>query len=160
MQDEAQLPVVYFAFFKTEVRMAVVTDYIDMSTKGRTDIIDVTERVQDKLLKSELISGTVTISCIGSTGGLTTVEYEPGLVKHDIEQFLESILPYSREYAHHKTWHDHNGYGHVRSFLIKTSQTFPFSNKQLILGTWQQIIFCEFDEKPRRRTIYCQIIGD
>ena len=78
----------------------------------------------------------------------------------DIEDFLEKVLPYNKNYKHHQTWGDHNGAGHVRSFLIKTSQTFPFTNNLLILGTWQQIIFIESDEKPRFRKIYCQTMGE
>ena len=132
----------------------------DIQTKTQCDLIDITTFVQKAVKESEITDGIVNVHVAGSTGAISTIEYEPGLVKHDIEEFLEKILPYSREYAHHKTWYDHNGSGHLRSFLIKTSQTFPFTNKRLILGTWQQIIFCEFDEKPRRRTIYCQVIGD
>ncbi|MHA1256758.1 MAG: secondary thiamine-phosphate synthase enzyme YjbQ, partial [Promethearchaeota archaeon] len=96
----------------------------------------------------------------GSTGAISTTEYEPGLVQHDIEELFERIIPYKHDYHHHKTWHDHNGAGHLRSFLIKTSQTFPFQNGKLILGTWQEVIFVECDEKPRLRKIYCQIIGE
>ena len=132
----------------------------DIQTKTQCDLIDITTFVQKAVKESEITDGIVNVHVAGSTGAISTIEYEPGLVKHDIEEFLEKILPYSREYAHHKTWYDHNGSGHLRSFLIKTSQTFPFTNKRLILGTWQQIIFCEFDEKPRRRTIYCQVIGE
>ena len=132
----------------------------DIQTKTQCDLIDITTFVQKAVKESKITDGIVNVHVAGSTGAISTIEYEPGLVKHDIEEFLEKILPYSREYAHHKTWYDHNGSGHLRSFLIKTSQTFPFTNKRLILGTWQQIIFCEFDEKPRRRTIYCQVIGD
>ena len=132
----------------------------DIQTKTQCDLIDITTFVQKAVKESEITDGIVNVHVAGSTGAISTIEYEPGLVKHDIEEFLEEILPYSREYAHHKTWYDHNGSGHLRSFLIKTSQTFPFTNKRLILGTWQQIIFCEFDEKPRRRTIYCQVIGE
>jgi secondary thiamine-phosphate synthase enzyme len=80
--------------------------------------------------------------------------------KHDIKDLLEKLIPYDKNYAHHKTWHDHNGAGHLRSFLLKTSQTFPFKNKKLILGSWQNVIFVENDEKPRHREIYCSIIGE
>jgi len=140
--------------------MTVDLKTFQIRTNAYCDIINITQQVQEIIYKSSIKDGLVTVHVAGSTGAISTIEYEPGLVKHDIEDFLEKILPYNKNYAHHKTWHDHNGAGHVRSFLIKTSQTFPLQNNKLILGTWQQIIFCEFDEKPRSRTIYVQIIGE
>ncbi|MFX1394109.1 MAG: secondary thiamine-phosphate synthase enzyme YjbQ [Promethearchaeota archaeon] len=140
--------------------MTVDLKTFQIRTNAYCDIINITQQVQDAIYKSEIKDGLVNVHVAGSTGAISTTEYEPGLVKHDIEDFLEKILPYNKNYAHHKTWHDHNGSGHLRSFLIKTSQTFPFQNNKLILGTWQQIIFCEFDEKPRSRTIYVQILGE
>jgi len=141
-------------------QMTVVLKSFQLRTEPYCDIIDITQQVQNAVKKSSIKDGIVNVSVAGSTGAISTTEYEPGLVKHDIEDFLEKILPYNKNYAHHKTWHDHNGAGHVRSFLIKTSQTFPFQNGRVILGTWQQIIFLELDEKPRSRTIYIQIIGE
>ena len=140
--------------------MTVVLKSFQLRTEPYCDIIDITQQVQNAVKESGIKNGIVNVSVAGSTGAISTTEYEPGLVKHDIEDFLEKILPYNKNYAHHKTWHDHNGAGHLRSFLIKTSQTFPFQNGKLILGTWQQVIFCEFDEKPRSRSIYIQIIGE
>ena len=140
--------------------MTVDLKTFQIRTNAYCDIINITQQVQEIIYKSSIKDGLVNVHVAGSTGAISTIEYEPGLVKHDIEDFLEKILPYNKNYAHHKTWHDHNGAGHVRSFLIKTSQTFPLQNNKLILGTWQQIIFCEFDEKPRSRTIYVQIIGE
>lgn len=141
-------------------QMTVVLKSFQLRTNAYCDIIDITQEVQNAVKESGIKNGIVNVSVAGSTGAISTTEYEPGLVKHDIEDFLEKILPYNKNYAHHKTWHDHNGAGHLRSFLIKTSQIFPFQNGKLILGTWQQVIFCEFDEKPRSRTIYIQIIGE
>jgi len=140
--------------------MTVVLKTFQLSTKPYCDIIDITHQVQTAVSESKIKDGIVNVSVAGSTGAISTTEYEPGLVKHDIENLLENIIPYNKNYAHHKTWHDHNGAGHLRSFLVKTSQTFPFQNRQVILGTWQQIIFLELDEKTRSRTIYVQIIGE
>ncbi len=141
--------------------MTVVLNTFELKTKPYCDVINITEQVQNAVSKSDIKDGIVNVHVSGSTGAISTVEYEPGLVKNDIEEFLEKIIPYDRDYKHHRTWGDHNGAGHLRSFLLKTSQTFPFHNKKLILGTWQQIIFCEFDEKRGRvRKIYVTIIGE
>ncbi len=140
--------------------MTVVLKTFELRTKAYCDVINITQQVQDALNKSNVKDGIVNVHVAGSTGAISTIEYEPGLVKHDIENFLEKIIPYDYNYKHHQTWGDHNGSGHLRSFLLKTSQTFPFQNKKLILGTWQNIIFIECDEKARSRTIYCQFIGE
>lgn len=140
--------------------MTVVLKTFELRTKAYCDVIDITPEVRTAIQKSGIQDGIVNVHVAGSTGAISTVEYEPGLVKHDIEEFLESIIPYKNNYKHHRTWGDHNGAGHLRSFLIKTSMTFPFQNQKLILGTWQNIIFLECDEKGRSRTIYCQIIGE
>ena len=140
--------------------MTVVLKTFQLKTKPYCDIIDITNQVQTAVNESKIKDGIVNVSVAGSTGAISTTEYEPGLVKQDIENFLENIIPYNKNYAHHKTWHDHNGAGHVRSFLIKTSQTFPFQNGKVILGTWQQIIFLELDERSRDRKIFIRIIGE
>ena len=140
--------------------MAVLTYDLHVSTKGRCDVIDITNEVQSAIKKSKIKDGIVNVHVGGSTGAISTTEYEPGLVKNDIEEFLEKIIPYDKNYKHHRTWGDHNGAGHLRSFLLKTSMTFPFQNQRLLLGTWQQIIFIECDEKGRNREIYCMIIGE
>jgi len=140
--------------------MTAVLKTFELRTKAYCDVINITEQVQQCINKSSINDGIVNIHVAGSTGAISTVEYEPGLVKHDIKDLLENLIPYDKNYAHHKTWHDYNGAGHLRSFLIKTSQVFPFKNQKLILGTWQQIIFIECDEKARSRKIYCMIIGD
>jgi len=140
--------------------MPVQLKSFEIKTEPFCDVIDITSQVNTAIKESSINMGIVTVHVAGSTGAISTTEYEPGLVKHDIEDLLEKLTPYEINYHHHKTWGDHNGAGHLRSFLLKTSQTFPFQNKKLILGTWQQIIFCEFDEKPRYRRVYCQIIGE
>jgi len=138
----------------------VVLETFEIKTKAYCDVINITPHVQSAVERSGLKDGIVNIHVAGSTGAISTTEYEPGIVKHDIKDLLEKLIPYDKNYAHHKTWHDHNGAGHLRSFLLKTSQTFPFKNKELILGTWQNIIFIENDEKSRHRKIYCSIIGE
>jgi len=138
----------------------VVLETFEIKTKAYCDVINITPQVQSAVERSGLKDGIVNVHIAGSTGAISTTEYEPGIVKHDIKDLLEKLIPYDENYAHHKTWHDHNGAGHLRSFLLKTSQTFPFNNKKLILGTWQNVIFVENDEKPRHRKIYCSIIGE
>ena len=140
--------------------MTTVLETFDLKTKAYYDIINITENVQQIINKSGIKDGIINVHVAGSTGAISTVEYEPGLVNYDIKNLLEKIIPYKEDYAHHKTWHDYNGAGHLRSFLIKTSQTFPFKNQKLILGTWQQIIFIECDERARSRKIYCMMIGE
>ncbi|MBY9015885.1 MAG: secondary thiamine-phosphate synthase enzyme YjbQ [Candidatus Lokiarchaeota archaeon] len=140
--------------------MTVVLETFEIKTKAYCDVINITSQVQNATERSGLKNGIVNVHIAGSTGAISTVEYEPGLVQHDIEDFLEKIIPYKENYAHHKTWHDYNGAGHLRSFLIKTSQTFPFKNKNLILGSWQNIVFIENDEKSRVRKIYVTLIGE
>jgi secondary thiamine-phosphate synthase enzyme len=140
--------------------MTVDFQTFGIKTRAYTDVINITNEVQNSIKKSGIENGIVNVHIAGSTGAISTTEYEPGLVDHDIKDILETLIPYKKNYAHHKTWHDYNGAGHLRSFLIKTSQTFPFKNQKLILGTWQQIIFIECDEKPRSRTIHCTIIGE
>ena len=140
--------------------MTVVLETFEIKTKPYCEVINITSQVQNALERSGLKNGIINVHVAGSTGAISTVEYEPGLVQTDIKEFLEKIIPYKENYAHHKTWHDYNGAGHLRSFLLKTSQTFPFHNEKLILGTWQQVIYIENDEKGRHRTIYCQIIGE
>jgi secondary thiamine-phosphate synthase enzyme len=138
----------------------VVLETFEIKTKAYCDVINITPQVQSAVERSGLKDGIVNVHVAGSTGAISTTEYEPGIVKHDIKDLLEKLIPYDKNYAHHNTWHDHNGAGHLRSFLLKTSQTFPFKNKELILGTWQNIIFVENDEKFRVREIFVTAIGE
>ncbi len=140
--------------------MAVKIHKFGLKTKAYCDVINITQEVESALSKSGIKDGIVNVHVGGSTGAISTTEFEPGLVKHDIKNLLDNLIPYDEDYAHHKTWHDYNGAGHLRSFLLKTSQTFPFQNGSLLLGTWQNIIFIENDEKDRRREIICTIIGE
>ena len=137
----------------------VVTEYISVKTKGYTDVIDITAKCQDLISASGLQNGSATIFNPGSTGGLTTIEYEPNLVK-DLKDALEILAPVDKEYAHARTWHDDNGSGHVRSSLMGPSISVPFVNAELTLGTWQQIVFCDFDTRGRQRELVVQIVGE
>lgn len=137
----------------------VKTDKIQFNTSGTGDIINLTDEIQNSILKSDISSGTVTIFAPGSTTGLTTIEYEPGLLK-DMPQLMEKLVPSDKPYEHDKTWHDGNGFSHLRSALIGPDITIPFASKKLTIGKWQQVVFLEFDNKPRNRTVILQIIGD
>ena len=139
--------------------MIIKSRTIQLKTKGYTDILDITGKVQGLINEEGFLEGSVLISAIGSTTGITTVEYEPGLVNHDISEMLDTLAPYGMQYEHNKTWGDDNGAAHLRSTLIGTSQTIPFQNGKLTLGTWQQIIFIDFDTRPRNREIVVQIMG-
>ena len=139
--------------------MDVETTFVEFSTQGKTDIIDLTEEVQQKITDSQFSEGSVLVSAIGSTTGITTVEFEPGLVNHDIKEMFSKIAPYGVDYKHNKTWGDDNGAAHLRSTITGTSETYPFQNRKLILGTWQQIIFLDYDTRPRSRRVVVQISG-
>ena len=139
--------------------MDVVTKKIKLSTKGDTDIINITAEVASAVLSSDLKNGSVTIFVPGSTGGITTVEYEPGLVE-DLKTFFEKIAPKSDTYQHNIRWQDGNGYSHIRASFLGPGTTVPFINGKMPLGKWQQIIFIDFDNRPRDREIIIQIIGE
>lgn len=124
------------------------------------DILDITQNVRKAVKNSQIKNGIVCIFMPGSTGGISVLEFEPGLVKSDIPKLLQTLMPEGPDYAHHQTWGDHNGHSHLRSFLIPPSLSVPIINGALYLGTWQQIVFCEFDEKARSRILLCQIVGD
>jgi secondary thiamine-phosphate synthase enzyme len=138
----------------------VKTEQLTVKTKGNCDIINLTEQVQDFVLKSGIIEGTVTVFNVGSTGAITTTEYEPGLVNYDIKALFDKIAPANDSYEHEKTWHDDNGHSHVRASLLGPSLSVPIVDGKLTLGTWQQIILVDFDTRPRNRTVICQINGE
>ncbi len=135
------------------------TSRFSVSTKGATDIIDITAEVADIIRKSKIKSGIACVFVSGSTASISTLEYEPNLIK-DIKRALNKIAPEGADYEHHKTWHDDNGSAHVRACLMKPGITVPFENRKLLLGTWQQIALLDFDTRPRNREIVVQIIGD
>jgi secondary thiamine-phosphate synthase enzyme len=138
--------------------MDIQTHFINISTSGRNEITDITEDVSNVLSESRLSEGNVLIFAGGSTAGITTIEYEPGLLK-DYPKFFERIIPAGMNYHHDNTWHDGNGHSHVRAALQGASLTVPFYNKKLLLGTWQQIIFIDFDNRARSRKITIQLTG-
>ena len=139
--------------------MAVMTKQIKISSKSENDIIDITEQVADAISESGISNGTITVFVSGSTGAITTIEYEPGLVK-DLPEMLSRIAPDDINYEHEQRWHDGNGRSHVKASLVGPSLTVPFKDGQLLLGTWQQIVFLELDTKARTRTLVLQIIGE
>jgi len=138
--------------------MEITTKVFEVSTNGFNDMIDITNNVQEKILESELSEGNVLVFVSGATAGITTIEYEPGLLK-DYPEFMEKIIPSDRNYHHDMTWHDGNGFSHVRAALQGASFQVPFKNGNLLLGTWQQIILVDFDNRSRNRKIITQIIG-
>jgi len=137
----------------------VVTSKFFIKTKGRNDIQDITDKVQSILSESGVKEGNILCFVSGSTASLTTIEYEPGLLK-DLPEVLENIAPMNKIYHHDDTWHDGNGYAHVRASLIGPSLTIPFSKGKLLLGTWQQIILIDFDNRSRERAVIVQIMGE
>jgi secondary thiamine-phosphate synthase enzyme len=139
--------------------MNVVTKLIHVESKGETDMIDLTADVEKAIRESKLRDGVVTIFVQGSTGALTTIEYEEGLLE-DLPKALERIAPKEAVYEHERRWHDGNGHSHVRASLIGPSMSIPFVKSKLTLGTWQQIVFIELDTKNRSRELVAQIIGE
>ncbi len=137
----------------------IVTRRLKLNTRGHTDIINITEQVAQVVSDSKLKDGIVTIFVPGATGGVTTIEYEPGLV-HDFQQAFERLAPYDMEYRHHQRWGDDNGSSHVRASLLGPSLTVPFADKDLLLGTWQNLIFIDFDTRSRSRELILQLIGE
>ena len=139
--------------------MAVKTESISLSTRGNADIQDITDQITSAVSKSGLTSGTVTVFCPSSTSGLATIEFEGGALS-DLKRLFDEIIPSNREYAHNERWHDGNGHSHVRAALLGPSITIPFVDRQLTLGTWQQVIYVDFDNRPRQRKLIVQLIGE
>ena len=139
--------------------MKLKTGQITLQTKGFNQIIDLTDRVNQLIKEAGIKEGCALVSAVGSTTGITSLEYEPGLVNHDIARMLDKLAPYGVNYEHNKTWGDDNGAAHLRSALVGTSQSFPFQEGRLLLGTWQQVVFMDFDTRPRDRTIVVQLTG-
>ena len=139
--------------------MKVLTDYIEISTRGHTDIIDITQQVEQVLGESKLKNGNLTVFVSGSTAGITSIEYEPGLLR-DIPEAFERLAPTGVTYHHDATWGDGNGYAHVRAAMLGSSFTVPFDNGKLLLGTWHQIVVIDFDNRPRKRNVVVQMMGE
>jgi secondary thiamine-phosphate synthase enzyme len=139
--------------------MPVESVALQFSTQGDADIQDITDAVADAVRKTNIDNGTVTIFCPSATSALTTIEFESGCVS-DLRRLFDEIIDPARNYAHNARWHDGNGHSHVRAALLGPSLTVPFINKQLTLGTWQQIIFVDFDNCSRRRELVVQVMGE
>jgi secondary thiamine-phosphate synthase enzyme len=139
--------------------MRILTETITLETDGYCDIRDITPQVSEAVRKHELQDGTVTIFVPGATGGVTTVEYEPGLIR-DIPLMFEKLAPQDGKYHHDMTWQDGNGFSHVRASLLGPSLTIPFTQGRLTLGTWQQVVVVDFDNKSRNRRVVIQVMGE
>ena len=139
--------------------MQIFTEYITLATKGHTHIIDITDDVVALVNKYKIAQGQVTIFNPGSTGGITTIEYEPGLLK-DLPEAFEIFAPETKAYHHDLTWGDGNGSAHVRAALLGPSLAIPIVGGLMTLGTWQQIVFLDFDNRPRNRKIVVQFISE
>lgn len=139
--------------------MTVKTASLSLRTQGNADIHDITDQIAHALSNSGLTAGTVTIFCPSSTSALTTIEYEGGALS-DLRRLFDEIVPPNREYAHNERWHDGNGHSHIRAALLGPALTIPFVDGQLTLGTWQQVIYVDFDNRPRQRHLVVQLIGE
>jgi len=137
----------------------VFTETFSLSTKGFCDIIDVTGKVSAAVDRSGIGDGIVTVFCPGSTCSLTTIEYEPGVLS-DLARVIEEIVPSNVPYEHDRRWGDGNGFSHVRAAFLKPSITVPLLSSRLALGTWQQVVFLDFDNRERRREIIVQVVGE
>jgi secondary thiamine-phosphate synthase enzyme len=139
--------------------MSVKTLSLTLSSRGNADIQDITGPLTDCVGESGLQNGILTVFCPSSTSAVTTIEYEPGVVS-DMKRLFDEIIPADRTYAHDAAWGDRNGHSHVRAAILKASLTVPFVSGRLTLGTWQQIIHVDFDNRPRHRELIVQIIGE
>jgi len=139
--------------------MKIITDRFPISTLGHTDILDITSQVQEKVKLSGVEGGAVIVFVSGSTAGVTTVEYEPGLLK-DLKRALEQLAPENIPYAHDAAWGDGNGHAHVRASLLGPSLSVPIEDGRLALGTWQQIVLVDFDNRSRQRQVLVHIVGE
>jgi len=139
--------------------MSIYSDTFILETGGETDIIDITDQIEQILDKSSMSNGTATVFVGGSTAGITTIEFEAGLLQ-DLREAYERLAPRNGYYAHNERWGDGNGFAHVRASMTRQDMSIPFIRKKLILGTWQQVILVDFDNRPRKREITVQIVGE
>jgi secondary thiamine-phosphate synthase enzyme len=138
----------------------VKSERITVETEGNCHIIDITEQVRAAAERAGIRDGTVTVFNVGSTAGITTIEYEPGLVNYDMKAAFERFAPEGGRYEHEDTWHDDNGHAHVRASILGASLTVPLVEGELTLGTWQQIVLIDFDTRRRSRSVVCQFVGE
>jgi secondary thiamine-phosphate synthase enzyme len=140
--------------------MPVSSQRFSVATRGESEVIDLTEQVTACVTRSGIFCGIATVFVIGSTAGITTTEFEPGLAGHDLKAAFEKLAPESGRYVHEETWKDDNGHSHVRAALLGPSLSVPIGEGRPILGTWQQIVLIDFDTRPRTRTVVVQVIGE
>jgi secondary thiamine-phosphate synthase enzyme len=139
--------------------VAVVSSTIELSTHGDAQVVDITDQVREKIACSGLSDGIGCVFVPGATGGVTTIEYEPGCVA-DLQALFDRLAPSDRDYEHERRWGDGNGHSHLRAALLGPSLSFPFNGGAPSLGTWQQIVFVDFDNRPRSRKILVQLVGE
>ncbi|RKZ19131.1 YjbQ family protein [bacterium] len=139
--------------------MKVFNQTLTIETKGFSHIIDITNQLESAVEESGIENGIALVFVPGSTGGVTTIEYEPGLLK-DFPELMEKLIPSNRSYHHDQTWHDGNGFSHLRSSLIGTSLVLPIYRGSVIHGTWQQVVIVDFDNRPRRRNVVIHLLGE
>jgi secondary thiamine-phosphate synthase enzyme len=139
--------------------MKIVNNFLSLKTKGSGDLLNITENVSEIVLSSKIYKGSALIFVIGSTAAITTIEYEPGLIE-DIGRLYERLVPSNKSYKHDETWGDANGFSHLRASLQGPSLPIPIDKGRPVLGTWQQIVLAEFDNRPRNRKIVVQLTGE
>jgi len=139
--------------------MSVETHTIQLESLGNGDIQNITDQVQDCVKNSQLLNGIATVFTPSATSGLTTLEFESGCVQ-DLQRLFDEIIPPDRTYAHNQRWGDGNGHSHARAALLKASLTIPFVNRELTLGTWQSLVLVDFDNRPRKRELIVQLLGE
>ena len=139
--------------------MSVITKYLELATHGNAETVNITPRLFEALEDTELKNGVLTVFVPGATGALTTVEFEPGLIQ-DLKELWEQIIPSSKTYNHNRAWGDGNGHSHIRASLLGPSLSIPFSTGEFTLGTWQQVVFIDFDNRSRSRKLVLQFIGE
>jgi secondary thiamine-phosphate synthase enzyme len=144
---------------RTEEPMAAESHRFKVESKGNSQVLDITDKVAECLASGRIRDGVATVFVVGSTAAVTTTEFEPGLVEHDLGAAFERIAPAEAYYHHHETWGDDNGHAHVRASLIGPSLAVPLVGGKLTLGTWQQIVLIDFDTRPRKREIVVQVVG-
>ncbi|HVP12144.1 MAG TPA: secondary thiamine-phosphate synthase enzyme YjbQ [Phycisphaerae bacterium] len=140
--------------------MPVETHRINVKTRGDSQVLDLTPQLAEVLAGADIADGIATLFVVGSTAGITTTEYEPGLVNHDLKHYFNKFAPEDAPYRHEETWHDDNGHAHVRASLLGPSLTVPFVDRRPTLGTWQQVVLIDFDTRPRTREVVIQLIGE
>jgi secondary thiamine-phosphate synthase enzyme len=139
--------------------MKIINERIWVQTTGAGDLVNITDEIADHLAKTKLKTGHIVVFHIGSTAAITTFEFEPGMIK-DMQELYERTVPSSKHYHHDETWGDANGFSHLRAALQGPTLIIPFENGRVLLGTWQQVVLAEFDNKPRKRQVVVQIIGE